>query len=114
MKANYHRFLSDLCLLPLATVIGVLLASPSEAEVIHIPVGQQAPENRDLPRPTRGMSQDKVLAEFGEPLSLTSPVGDPPISKWEYADFTVYFESATVIHSVLRHKRKFPVQTPQP
>ena len=82
--------------------------TPVGAEVIQIPVGQQAPELRDLPRPSRGMSQDAVLARFGEPLSLTRPVGQPPISKWHYADFTVYFESAVVIHSVLTHKPKYP------
>ena len=82
--------------------------APAGAEVIPIPVGQQAPELRDLPRPTRGMSQDAVLTRFGEPLSLTRPVGQPPISKWHYADFTVYFESSVVIHSVLMHKPKYP------
>ena len=82
--------------------------APAGAEVIQIPVGQQAPELRDLPRPTRGMSQDAVLARFGEPLSLTRPVGQPPISKWRYADFTIYFESSVVIHSVLTHTPKHP------
>jgi len=82
------------------------------AEVIHIPVGEQAPELRDLARPVRGMSQDTVLAKFGEPLTLSTPVGSPPISKWHYGNFTVYFESSTVIHSVLTHTPRYLNNTP--
>lgn len=87
----------------------VAFASQLWAEVIHVPVGQQAPELRDLPRPVRGMSQETVLSTFGEPHSMTRPVGNPPISKWVYEEYTVYFESSVVIHSVLTHIPKHPV-----
>ncbi len=52
-------------------------------------------------RPTRGMSMDGVLQRFGEPASRRGPVGDPPISTWEYGDFVVYFERNHVIHAVV-------------
>ncbi len=51
-------------------------------------------------KPSRGMSQDSVRASFGEPQSTESAVGEPPISRWHYADFVVYFEFDRVIHSV--------------
>lgn len=79
------------------------------AEVIHIPVGQQAPERQDLPRPVRGMSTTQVLGQFGLPQSRTGPVGEPPISSWRYPEYTVYFESDTVIHSVLQHTPRVDV-----
>ena len=82
------------------------MQAASHAEVIQIPVGQQAPELQDLPRPTRGMSQTAVIEEFGLPEDKSAPVGDPPISKWTYPHYTVYFESETVIHSVLTHTPK--------
>ena len=50
--------------------------------------------------PVRGMSSSKVMAEYGEPEQKTAPVGEPPISRWDYPDFQVYFERATVITSV--------------
>ncbi len=75
----------------------------ANAETITIPVGQQAPENRDLPRPTRGMSDEAVVVQFGLPASKSEPVGEPPIMAWKYRHYTVYFESQTVIHSVLTH-----------
>jgi hypothetical protein len=54
-------------------------------------------------KPTRGMTQANVEANFGAPQKTVSPVGDPPITRWEYAGFVVYFEYDKVIHSVTRH-----------
>ena len=51
-------------------------------------------------RPTRGMTQAKVESRFGAPATVKAPVGDPPITRWEYADFVVYFEYDKVIHAV--------------
>jgi hypothetical protein len=53
-------------------------------------------------KPTRGMSQASVEANFGTPQTRVSPVGDPPITRWEYSDFVVFFEYDKVIHSVTR------------
>ncbi len=55
-------------------------------------------------KPTRGMSQDRVEASYGQPQARASAVGDPPISSWEYPDFIVYFEYDKVIHSVSRRR----------
>lgn len=52
----------------------------------------------DFPR--RGMSMDKVQNELGQPLSKVPAVGEPPISRWNYNDRTVYFEGSSVIHVV--------------
>jgi hypothetical protein len=53
-------------------------------------------------KPTRGMSQESVQANFGAPQSSVAAIGDPPISRWEYADFVVFFEHNLVIHSVTK------------
>jgi len=52
--------------------------------------------------PTRGMSQATVESTFGSPVSVEAPVGDPPITRWVYKDFIVYFEYNLVIHSVAK------------
>jgi len=93
----------------ISVVLAVAYVSVASAEVIHIPVGQQAPEKHDLPRPVRGMIEDRVLEHYGLPDSRSGPVGDPPISIWRYPNYTVYFESETVIHSVLTHTSKVDV-----
>ena len=87
---------------------GIILGAA--AEVIQIPVGSQAPENQSLPRPVCGMSTDSVLEQFGLPESQSEPIGNPPISIWRYPSCSVYFESATVIHSVLTHRPQGPVE----
>ena len=53
-------------------------------------------------KPTRGMSQESVQANFGAPQSTVAAVGDPPISRWEYAEFVVFFEYDRVIHAVTK------------
>jgi len=54
----------------------------------------------NIPTPVNGMSMDTVINNFGEPATRMSPVGDPPITRWLYNQFTVYFERNLVIHSV--------------
>ncbi len=72
------------------------------AETIEVPVGQQGQANWNVERPNTGMSKDTVLKQYGEPEKRYAPVGDPPITKWEYPDYVVVFEYNTVIRSVLK------------
>jgi len=51
-------------------------------------------------KPTRGMTQARVEESFGAPQSTSAAVGEPPISRWEYAGFVVFFEYDRVIHAV--------------
>jgi len=53
-------------------------------------------------KPTRGMSQESVQANYGSPQSSSAAVGEPPISRWDYAGFVVFFEHDKVIHSVTK------------
>ncbi|MBT8087974.1 MAG: hypothetical protein KJO46_08050, partial [Gammaproteobacteria bacterium] len=38
-------------------------------------------------RPSRGMSQSSVQSRYGTPTAVKAPVGNPPITRWEYQDF---------------------------
>ena len=51
--------------------------------------------------PARGMSMAQVASKFGDPLTKVAAVGTPPISRWEYSGFVVYFERDHVIHAVV-------------
>lgn len=55
-------------------------------------------------QPTNGMSMDQVTQNFGSPVNVYPAVGDPPITRWEYGPFTVYFEHQTVITTVTHQK----------
>ncbi|VAW97029.1 hypothetical protein MNBD_GAMMA21-816 [hydrothermal vent metagenome] len=50
--------------------------------------------------PGKGMSKDSVEERFGSPAEKIEAVGEPPISRWLYGSFTVYFEYDHVIHAV--------------
>lgn len=52
--------------------------------------------------PSQGMTMDAVKNHFGEPQQTYPAVGDPPIIRWVYSDFTVYFEYDRVIHAVAK------------
>jgi hypothetical protein len=51
-------------------------------------------------RPARGMRMSTVEARFGAPQNRHAAVGDPPITRWDYAGFAVFFEHDRVIHAV--------------
>lgn len=54
--------------------------------------------------PDRGITMDKVKQEFGDAKSEIPSVGEPPITRWEYEDFMVYFEHDRVITSVFHEQ----------
>ena len=60
-------------------------------------------QGRNMPR--RGSSMLEVEARFGAPQQKIAAVGGgrktPPISRWVYGDFTVYFENSHVVDAVL-------------
>jgi hypothetical protein len=50
--------------------------------------------------PTRGSSMAQVERVFGPPSERAAAVGQPPITRWVYPAFTVYFEYEHVVHAV--------------
>jgi hypothetical protein len=52
-------------------------------------------------RPNRGSTMASVQGRFGEPTTRHATVGDPPITRWDYPEFAVYFEHDRVLHAVL-------------
>ena len=53
-------------------------------------------------RPTKGQSMSQVEAAYGAPREVVPAVGQPPITRWVYDGFTVYFEDSTVLHAVIK------------
>lgn len=90
----------------LVTAMFLTLApvSGTFAEELRVPVGSQADRGQqNVPR--TGTTQASVRASWGQPASVEGPVGQPPISQWNYGNFVVYFENDRVIHSVLTPQR---------
>ena len=70
------------------------------AETIAVDSGIAVKES-DVATPARGMTMDQVATKFGTPVTKVPAIGTPPISRWEYPGFVVYFEADHVIHSVV-------------
>ncbi len=77
------------------------LVDSSRAETIATDTGDIAVKESGVATPARGMTMDQVASKFGAPVTKVPAVGKPPISRWEYPGFVVYFEHEHVIHSVV-------------
>ena len=84
------------------SIVFLIATGPSFAETIKLPVGSQSSAQHLSPK--MGTSKSQVKSQFGEPIKENPAKGKPPISNWEYAEFTVYFEYDHVIHSVAKPK----------
>ncbi len=76
----------------------LLTAQPALAETLSTATGDPAAA---AARPDRGSSMATVQSRYGEPTNRHSSVGDPPITRWDYPQFAVYFEHDRVLHAVL-------------
>ena len=75
-------------------------SSRTTGDVLLIDSIQSAPT---IQTPRNGVSMDSVRQQYGDPISEGAAVGDPPITRWEYEGFSVYFEYDLVLHSVIHH-----------
>ncbi|HFE47926.1 MAG TPA: hypothetical protein ENJ21_01270 [Chromatiaceae bacterium] len=92
-----YTLASTLMLLPL------LAGAPLQADTLLIETIANEPPNspQGLPRPTRGMRMSQVERQYGEPVQRLPAVGHPPITRWKYPKYTVYFEYQYVIDTVI-------------
>lgn len=67
----------------------------------------QSPASSDSIRglPPAGADMTEVENVMGAPRQMIPPVGEPPITRWVYDDYTVYFEYDRMIHAVSNTKR---------
>lgn len=84
----------------------------AQADTLEIPVGEQGAGTIALP--VRGQLQRSVLDQFGLPDEEHKPVGNPPITRWDYRDFSVYFENTHVVDSVRHHQPRAAQPAPAP
>jgi hypothetical protein len=85
----------------------VLAASGARADTLLIDGIDLDRQSVDT-RPKPGMSMTAVESAYGAPSQRHAAVGGalpqhPPITRWDYPAFSVYFEHDRVIHAVARH-----------
>jgi hypothetical protein len=79
--------------------MGALWAGVAVAETIVVGDEVQVRPST-VERPGRGLTMAAVEAKFGAPQTRHDAVGTPPITRWDYAAFSVYFEKDRVIDAV--------------
>lgn len=80
-------------------VISFLLTTGTVAADVLLIEEVRERMQRDLP--VNGLTRAQVEERYGRPNERRAPVGDPPISRWLYDGYSVYFEHDLVIESVL-------------
>jgi len=91
------------------TLILLLAIPPLHADVLLIEQVRQAGR---MAVPENGQTQAEVEARFGSPRSKSNPVGDPPITRWDYEHWNVYFEYDRVLVTVLHQGEVIDKEAP--
>ena len=74
-------------------------AGAAMAETIVVDDQVQVREST-IEKPKRGATMTQVEARFGAPVTRHDAVGAPPITRWDYPSFSVFFEHDRVIDAV--------------
>ena len=103
----FSRFARPLTVVPFALAVA-FSASPAVADSLETgatEAGATASPHRSTVA-VHGLSQSQVRARFGEPEKRHAPVPaqgtrlNPPITRWDYDGFSVFFERDIAIHRV--------------
>ena len=93
-------------MLTLSLAAGLLLSL--NAPVAHADnlLIERVQSEQGMTLPQRGSSMSQVQARFGTPQQKFPAVGGgsrrtPPITRWVYAGFSVYFENTHVVDAVM-------------
>ena len=94
-KLNLNTF-GQLALL----IAGLSLTSTIQADKLSVHLADKVQQQIDTPKNGQRMAQ--IEQNFGAPSEKKSPIGEPPISRWVYPSFIVYFENDIVLHTVIK------------
>jgi hypothetical protein len=94
-----------------STLFGLVLALPAalpaSADVLLV---DTLPAAASTSTPAGGITMSQVREQFGSPLtehptvSASGGPSQPPITRWDYAGYSVFFEHDRVVHSVVHRE----------
>ena len=93
-------------LLTLSIAVGLLLSLNAPIANADNLLIERVHTEQGVTLPKRGASVSQVEARFGAPQQKVAAVGGgsrrtPPITRWVYSGFSVYFENTHVVDAVL-------------
>lgn len=86
-----------------APALLLLSLASAHADVLDLPT---AAESSPMDKPAKGATMQAVLARHGAPTKKHAAVGggspqQPPITRWDYPGFSVFFEHDHVVDAVV-------------
>ena len=84
-------------------VVVLALGAAASADVLLLD-GIELDAPSATARPRAGTTMSSVESAYGTPSQKHAAVGEPPITRWDYPGFSVYFEHEKVVHAVARHE----------
>ena len=90
--------------------ITALLVVPTTA-LADVLLIEEVRQSERMQLPVNGMNKDDVRAKYGAPAKTHAAVGDPPISRWDYEHWSVYFEYDLVLFTVLKKGQVIETKT---
>ncbi len=85
-----------------ALMLLLVFSFSSHAEVLLI---DRVEAKAGVDVPTKSTTMNQVRANYGDPIAEHAAVGNPPITRWDYPTFVVYFEHQHVITTVLKKSK---------
>lgn len=82
-------------------VLALALALAAQIAVADVLLIDEVRQSEKMQLPKNGITKAATETKFGTPNKKLSAVGDPPITRWEYDTFNVYFEYDLVLFAVL-------------
>lgn len=94
--------------IPTTLALLMLTAPAAQGDTLLLD-GIEMDRQTSAQRPRPGMSMTQVESSYGAPAQRHAAVGgssveQPPITRWDYPSFSVYFEHERVVHAVARHR----------
>lgn len=93
--------MKNLQIMAAVVAMALMAGAPAAADTLLITAVKQEAGVR---RPWSDMTMAQVAQKFGQPQKKLPAVGNPPITRWVYQKYVVYFERNRVIHSVVIHR----------
>ena len=101
--------MGSLRIVALSLALSVLSVAPATADVLLIDSVESAPA---IQTPRAGVSMSAVRQGYGSPMTEYPTIStdggpqQPPITRWDYNGFSVFFEHDRVVHSVVHRASK--------
>jgi len=101
--------MDSLRLAVLSLALSMMFLAPATADVLLIDSMESAPA---IQTPRAGVSMTAVRQGYGSPMteypavSVNGGPQQPPITRWDYNGFSVFFEHDRVVHSVVHRAGK--------